>query len=97
MEQREYQKKLVRTEDGENIYLDLRTFGNQEAEAIDFCLQEMLSALSYRMKSEKKAKRVVVICEPTAKIPPSADTVVRQINQLGQAVEIRPQHRETSE
>jgi hypothetical protein len=97
MEQREYQKKLVRTEDDDNIYLDIRPFGNQEAEAIDFCLQEMLSALSYRMKSEKKAKKVVVICEPTAKIPPSADTVVSQINQLGQAVEIRPQHRETSE
>jgi hypothetical protein len=57
----------------------------------------MLSALGYRMKSEKKAKRVVVICEPTAKIPASVDNVVSQINQLGQAVEIRPQHRETSE
>jgi hypothetical protein len=94
MEMGEYKNKLVRTEDGENIYLDLRPFGNQEAEAIDFCLQETLVAVSNRMKSEKK---VVVICEPTAKIPPSADAVVRQINQLGQAVEIRPQHRETSE
>ena len=46
MELHEYKKKLLRTEDSENIYLDLRPFGPRESEAILFCLQETFAAVS---------------------------------------------------
>jgi hypothetical protein len=50
MELHEYKKKLLRTEDSENVYLDLRPFGPREPEAILFCLQETFAATQERQK-----------------------------------------------
>lgn len=99
MEQDEFNKKHLRTEDSGHIYLDLRPFGPREDKAVLFCLQETLFAVSNKMKAGKVKieQKIVVIFEPTTKLPKLVKSLVREINKQGQPLEIRPEHRETSE
>jgi hypothetical protein len=98
MEQDEFNKKHLRTEDSGHIYLDLRPFGPREDKAVLFCLQETLFAVGNKTKVENtKIQKIVVICEPTTKLPKLVKSLVREINKQGQPLEIRPEHRETSE
>ena len=94
MDVTEYKRKRLRTEDNESIYLDLRPFGEKETDAIDFCLQETLAAVRHGGPSKQK---LVLICEPTTRIPSHAETWLLKLKELGQATEIRPQHREATE
>src|SRR4051812_2074810 len=99
VEQDEFNKKRLRTEDSGHIYLDLRPFGPREDKAVLFCLQETLFAVGNKMKAGKVKieQKIVVICEPTTKLPRLVKSLVREINKQGQPLEIRPEHRETSE
>lgn len=93
MDINDYKKNVLQTDDGENINLDLRPFGPKESESIEFCLLDTLVAVT----NGKTTKKIILICEPTTKIPLIAGTLTRQLKELGQAIEIRPEHRETSE
>ena len=42
-------------------------------------------------------EKIVVVCEPTTKIPAGANLLIKQIKEYRQAIEIHPEHRETSE
>jgi|SRR6476469_7710435 hypothetical protein len=97
MEHEEFNKKRLRTEDSEHIYLDLRPFGTRENKAVLFYLQETLFAVSNKTKADTKIQKIVVICEPTTKLPKLVKSLVEEINKQGQPLEIRPEHRETSE
>jgi hypothetical protein len=94
MDMTEYKTKRLRMEDRENIYLDLRPFGEKESDAIDFCIQETLAAVR---RSGPSKQKLVLICEPTTRIPSHAEMWLLKLKELGQATEIRPQHRETTE
>lgn len=59
MDVTEYKRKRLSTEDNENIYLDLRPFREKQPDAIDFCLQETLAAVSHGGLSKQK---LVLIC-----------------------------------
>lgn len=99
MEQDEFNKKHLRTEDSGHIYLDLRPFGPREDKAVLFCLQETLFAVGNKLKAGKVKieQKIVLIYEPTTKLPTLVNALVKEINHQGQPLEIRPQHRETSE
>ena len=98
MEQDEFNKKRLRTEDSGHIYLDVRPFGPREDKAVLFYLQETLFAVGNRTNAvSTKIQKIVVICEPTTKLPRLVKSLVREINKQGQPLEIRPEHRETSE
>jgi hypothetical protein len=98
MEQDEFNEKRLRTEDSGHIYLDIRPFGSREDKAVLFYLQETLFAVRNKTKAENtKIQKIVVICEPTTKLPKLVNSLVREINKQGQPLEIRPEHRETSE
>jgi hypothetical protein len=95
MDMKQFKEKRLRTEDGEHIYLDVRPFGEQEGDAIDFCLHEALEGV--RDGITPGPRKIVVICEPTSKIPSSVNTWLRRLKEGGISAEIRPQHRETTE
>ena len=66
MDLKQFKEKRLRTEDGEHIYLDVRPFGEQEGDAIAFCLRETLER--ERQVSTPASKKIVLIYEPTSKI-----------------------------
>jgi hypothetical protein len=95
MDWKQFKEKRLRTEDGEHIYLDVRPFGKQEGDAIEFCLRETLER--ERHISTPAPKKIVLICEPTSKIPSLANLWLTRLKKDGVSAEIRPQHRETTE
>jgi hypothetical protein len=95
MDIKQFKEKRLRTEDDEHIYLDVRPFGEHEGDAIDFCLQDTLEAVRHGMTPGPR--KIVLICEPTSKIPSSVNTWLTRLKQRGISAEIRPQHRETTE
>jgi hypothetical protein len=95
MNLKQFKEKRLRTEDGEHVYFDVRPFGEQEGEAIEFCLRETLER--ERQVSPPALKKIVLICEPTSEIPSSANIWLTRLKEDGVSAEIRPQHRETTE
>jgi hypothetical protein len=95
MDLKQFKEKRLRTEDDEHIYLDVRPFGEQEGDAIEFCLRETLERK--RHVSTPAPKKIVLICEPTSKISSSANIWLTRLKEDGISAEIRPEHRETTE
>jgi hypothetical protein len=67
MDMKQFREKSLRTEDDKHVYVDVRPFGAQEGDAIHFYLHETLEGVRHGIAL--RPRKLVLICEPTSKIP----------------------------
>jgi hypothetical protein len=90
MDMNEFNSKAVRTEDSGNVYFEVRAFGDAQGDAIDSYLHDALASVEGGF-STFGDRTVVLLCDATANIPPTANNWLQHLEAAGVAVEIRPQ------
>jgi hypothetical protein len=88
MDANEFNATAVRAENPTTITFDVRPFGDKQGEAVDSYLHQRLMML--QMNAGGFGPRLVVLlCDPKASIPTTANSWLAELNARGVPTEVR--------
>lgn len=85
MDIKEFNSIAVRTEDNENVYFDLRPFGDRQSEAMDTYLHGSLMSIQMGVSSFG-SRKIVLITDASVTISPTGRTYLAALQQNGVSV-----------
>jgi hypothetical protein len=87
MDMNEFNKTVVRSEDSEHVFFDLRPFGKRQAEAMDLYLHEAVVSIEVGVSTFGE-RQVVLVTDASTVIPGSARTWLAKLQAEGVSVSV---------